>query len=95
MNECHGLAVRHGQNGVHIAEFLVVIDPGLSLVPKKGRTSMRYVTIQTQIRDPTALAAACRRLGLCRPTQGTAQLYGDQATGLLVNLADRRQGATP
>jgi hypothetical protein len=46
------------------------------------------VTIQTQIRDLAALTAACRRLGLAPPTQGTAQLYSGQASGLLVNLPD-------
>jgi len=44
------------------------------------------VTIRTQIKDSTALAAACRRLGLAEPVQGTAQLYGGKATGLIVNL---------
>lgn len=48
------------------------------------------VTIQTQIRDRAALAAACRRLGLAEPVQGTAQLYSDKATGLIVNLPDWR-----
>ena len=44
------------------------------------------VTIQTQIKDPAALAAACRRLGLAEPVAGTAALYSGQATGLIVNL---------
>ena len=44
------------------------------------------VTIATEIRDPDAAAAACRRLGLPGPVQGTAALFEGQATGLLVKL---------
>ena len=44
------------------------------------------VSIQTRLRDPAAVAAACRRLGLPAPAQGTARLYGGQASGLLVQL---------
>jgi hypothetical protein len=44
------------------------------------------VNIQTQIRDPEALAAACRRLGLEEPVAGTATLFTSEATGLLVKL---------
>jgi hypothetical protein len=44
------------------------------------------VQIQARVQDPAALAAACRRLGLTEPIQGTAQLYSGEATGLLVQL---------
>jgi len=45
------------------------------------------VTIKTRVTDPAALAAACRRLGLAEPLQGTAELFaGQQATGLIVKL---------
>ncbi|MDG3005456.1 DUF1257 domain-containing protein [Paludisphaera mucosa] len=44
------------------------------------------VTIETQLRDPAAVAAACRRLGLPGPVQGVAKLYSGQAVGLLVRL---------
>lgn len=44
------------------------------------------VTITTQVKDPTAVSAACRRLGLAEPVHGAAQLYSGQATGLLVQL---------
>jgi hypothetical protein len=44
------------------------------------------VSIQTKARDPAAVAAACQRLGLPAPTQGTARLYGGEVTGLLVQL---------
>ena len=30
------------------------------------------VSIKTEVRDPTAVAAACQRLGLPEPVQGTA-----------------------
>ena len=44
------------------------------------------VVIKTEIRDPVALAAACVRLGLKPPVQGTARLYSSQATGQIVQL---------
>lgn len=44
------------------------------------------VTVKTEVRDPIAVVAACRRLGLPEPVHGTAQLFEGQATGLLVKL---------
>ena len=44
------------------------------------------VEIKTQIRDQAAIRAAAQRLGLPAPVLGTAKLYSDQATGLLVQL---------
>jgi hypothetical protein len=44
------------------------------------------VTIRTEVRDPQAVAAACRRLGLPEPVPGTARLFSGEATGLLVRL---------
>lgn len=46
------------------------------------------VTIQTKVHDPAAVAAACQRLNLAAPVQGTAQLYSGEATGLIVQLPD-------
>ena len=46
------------------------------------------VNIRTELRDPATVAAACRRLGLSEPANGTAQLYSGQAEGLLVRLPD-------
>ena len=46
------------------------------------------VTIKTEVRDPAAVHAACRRLGLPEPANGSAQLYGGQVSGLLVQLPD-------
>jgi hypothetical protein len=44
------------------------------------------VTIEAEARDPAAIAAACRRLGLPEPVEGTAKLFEGEATGLLVRL---------
>jgi hypothetical protein len=44
------------------------------------------VSIQTRIYDPVAVRAACQRLGLAAPTQGTASLFSGEATGLIVQL---------
>ena len=46
------------------------------------------VEIRTEIRDPAAVHAACRRLGLPEPVHGTARLFSGEATGLLVKLPD-------
>jgi hypothetical protein len=44
------------------------------------------VNIKTRLTDAAALAAACRRLGLSEPVQGTATLYSASASGLIVKL---------
>jgi hypothetical protein len=44
------------------------------------------VTIEAEARDPAAVAAACRRLGLPEPVMGTAKLFDGEAAGLLVRL---------
>jgi hypothetical protein len=46
------------------------------------------VTIKTEVRDHTAVAAACRRLALPEPVQGTAEIYSGNVTGLIVKLPD-------
>jgi hypothetical protein len=46
------------------------------------------VTIQAEVRDPLAVAAACRRLSLAVPTTGTATLYSGEVSGLLVQLPE-------
>lgn len=51
-------------------------------------TVSHIVTIQTQVRDPAAVVAACQRLGLETPIQGTAELFSGEATGVLVKLPD-------
>ena len=44
------------------------------------------VQIATKVRDVAAIAAACQRLQLPAPVQGTAHLYSGEATGLLLQL---------
>jgi hypothetical protein len=44
------------------------------------------VTIKTEVRDQAAIGSACRRLELPPPITGTAQLFGGQASGLIVRL---------
>ena len=44
------------------------------------------VTVKTEVRDVSAVFAACRRLGLPEPVHGTAKLFEGEATGLLVQL---------
>ena len=44
------------------------------------------MTIKCEIKDPTALAAACARLGLQPPVRGTAKLFTTDATGEIVRL---------
>lgn len=44
------------------------------------------VRVETRIRDVLAVRAACRRLGLAEPVQGTAKLFSGEASGLLVKL---------
>ena len=44
------------------------------------------VTIRTEVRDAAAVQAACRRLGLPQPVQGSFRVYTTQASGLSVRL---------
>jgi hypothetical protein len=44
------------------------------------------VTIKTKVHDPAAVSAACTRLGLPIPKQGTAKLFSGEVAGLLVQL---------
>lgn len=44
------------------------------------------VTIQTKVRDLSAISAACTRLNLPAPVQGTAKLFSGECAGLLVQL---------
>ena len=48
------------------------------------------VTIETQVRDPAAVAAACRRLGLSPPERGRVILFSAVAEGLVVRLTGWR-----
>jgi hypothetical protein len=44
------------------------------------------VVVKTKVQDVVAIAAACHRLGLAAPVQGTAKLFSGTATGILVQL---------
>lgn len=44
------------------------------------------VSVQTKLHDIEAIRAACQRLNLSQPEQGTAQLFSGNATGILVQL---------
>jgi hypothetical protein len=44
--------------------------------------------IKTEVRDPTAIQAACQRLQLPPAVFGTAKLYSESATGWQVKLRD-------
>lgn len=44
------------------------------------------VTCQTKVHDPIAVTAACERLHLAAPVEGTANLFSGDATGLLIEL---------
>ena len=46
------------------------------------------VQIETEVRDAEAVRAACVRLGLEEPVEGTARLFEGEACGLLVKLRD-------
>lgn len=48
------------------------------------------VTIQTEVRDPTAVHAGCDRLRLPPPAFGTARLFNTEESGLLVRLPNWR-----
>lgn len=46
------------------------------------------VTIKTEVRDANAVRAACRRLSLAEPVQGTTKLFSGEVEGLAVQLPD-------
>lgn len=48
------------------------------------------VEIETEIRDPVAIQAACQRLSLPEPVFGEVKLFSTSATGWAVRLPDWR-----
>lgn len=48
------------------------------------------VTIKTEIRDPTALAAACRRRQLPLPIHGEHHVFTNIVSGLAIQLPEWR-----
>jgi hypothetical protein len=60
-----------------------------STIQEKNHLS-HIVSIKTEIRDQAAVQAACRRLALPEPANGTFKLYSTDATGLAVQLPEWR-----
>jgi hypothetical protein len=54
----------------------------------KDKTVSHIVVIKTEVRDAAAVRAACQRLGLVEPVQGTTRLFSGEVTGLAVQLPD-------
>ena len=46
------------------------------------------VVVKTEIRDAAVVGAACRRLGLSQPVEGTVKLFSGEVKGLAVQLPD-------
>jgi hypothetical protein len=46
------------------------------------------VVVKSEIRDAAAVRAACQRLGLAQPVEGTVRLFSGEATGLAERLPD-------
>lgn len=51
------------------------------------------VQIETEVRDPAAVEAACRRMSLPQPVMGTHRLFSTEVTGLGVHLPGWRYPA--
>jgi hypothetical protein len=51
------------------------------------------VVIKTVVKDAAAVRAACQRLGLPQPIQGTHRIFTNSATGLAVQLPEWRYPA--
>lgn len=66
--------------------FSGTLDWRLSFTIRKEFALSHIVTIQTRLHDANAVTAACRRLNLAAPAQGTAKLFSGETTGLLVQL---------
>ncbi len=55
-------------------------------IERRNERLSHIVTIQTQVRDPAAVAAACQRLGLPVPVHRIVHLFNGAAEGLAVEL---------
>jgi len=60
--------------------------PSFVGVREEAKSMSHVVTVKCQLRDPIAIAAACHRLGLAAPVEGTAQLFSGQESGLIVQF---------
>ena len=65
-----------------------LLHPNPNHILERRVTISHIVTVRTKMHDPTAISAACARLGLPTPVQGKAELYSGEASGLLVQLPD-------
>jgi hypothetical protein len=53
------------------------------------RLSIQHiVTVKTEVRDKAAIQAACQRLTLQQPEEGTFKLFSGEATGIAVRLPE-------
>lgn len=59
---------------------------GLSFLSLETSSVSHIVQIETKMYDAQAVSTACSRLGLKAPAEGTARLFSDSVTGLLVEL---------
>jgi hypothetical protein len=46
------------------------------------------VVVKTEVRDAAAVRAACQRLALAEPVEGTVKLFSGEVSGLAVQLPD-------
>ena len=44
------------------------------------------VSIETRVHDPVTVAAACQRMNLAAPVEGTAHLFSGDASGLMIQF---------
>ena len=65
-------------------------DPtdAISISTKRRNIISHTVTIKTEIRDTSAVKAACQRLNLAEPVQGKTKLFSSEVEGLAVKLPD-------
>jgi hypothetical protein len=54
----------------------------------KGTRVSHTVSIQAEVRDVAAIRAACQRLNLSEPEDGTFKLFGGEAKGVAVRLPE-------
>ena len=53
------------------------------------------VQIRTQVRDPAAVRAGCKRLGIDEPVVEKVKLFSETVSGLAVRLRDWRYPVGP
>jgi hypothetical protein len=79
--------------GPHLARGFSRIEKQATLAypcfvfARKEITLSHIVSIATKVHDSVAVIAACQRLQLPVPVQGTAKIYSGEVTGLIVQLS--------